>query len=33
MFGVTPRFNTPGHPEAAEIVGKWNQTFKKIIVS
>src|SRR6218665_3948295 len=31
VFGVTPRFNTPGHPESSEIVEKWNQTFKKMI--
>src|SRR6218665_1738927 len=31
MFGVTPRFNTPGHPESSGIVEKWNQTFKKMI--
>src|SRR6218665_727459 len=31
MFGVTPRFNTPGHPESSRIVEKWNQTFKKMI--
>src|SRR6218665_2610531 len=23
MFGVTPRFNTPGHPESSGIVEKW----------
>src|SRR6218665_817932 len=31
MFGISPRFNTPGHPESSGIVGKWNQTFKKMI--
>src|SRR6218665_2463977 len=31
MFGVTPRFNIPGHPESSGIVERWNQTFKKII--
>src|SRR6218665_868137 len=31
MFGITPRFNTPGHPESSRIVEKWNQTFKKMI--
>src|SRR6218665_158738 len=31
MFEVTPRFNTPGHPESSGIVEKWNQTFKKMI--
>src|SRR6218665_2967174 len=31
MFGVTPRLNTPGHPESSGIVEKWNQTFKKMI--
>jgi len=31
MFGVTPRFNTPGHPESSGIVERWNQTFKKMI--
>jgi len=30
MFGVTPRFNTPGHPDSSGIVKRWNQTFKKI---
>src|SRR6218665_2162632 len=31
MFGVMPRFNTPGHPESSGIVERWNQTFKKMI--
>src|SRR6218665_3789419 len=31
MFGVTPRFNTPRHPESSGIVERWNQTFKKMI--
>src|SRR6218665_3383309 len=31
IFGVTPRFNTPGHPESSGIVEKWNQTCKKMI--
>src|SRR6218665_1311019 len=31
MFGVTPRFNTPGHPESSGIVERCNQTFKKMI--
>ena len=31
MFGVTPRFNTPGHSESSGIVEKWNQTFKRMI--
>ena len=31
MFGITPRFNTPGHPELSGIVERWNQTFKKMI--
>src|SRR6218665_3225601 len=31
MFGVTPRFNTPGHPESSVVVERWNQTFKKMI--
>ena len=32
-FGVTPRFNTPGHPESSGIVERWNQnqTFKNMI--
>src|SRR6218665_757134 len=31
MFGVTPRFNTPGHPESCLIVERWNQPFRKTI--
>ena len=31
LMGCSPRFDTPGHPEAAGIVERWNQTFKKMI--
>ena len=29
MFRVTPRFNTPGHPESSGIVERWNQRLRK----
>src|SRR5688572_23959433 len=31
LMGCSPRFDTPGHPEAAGLVERWNQTFKKMI--
>ena len=31
MFGISPRFNTPGHPESSGIEERWNQIFKKMI--
>ena len=30
VFGIAPRFNTPGHLEAAEIVERRTQTFEMI---
>jgi len=30
-LGCTPRFNTPGHPEASGMVERFNQTCKKML--
>jgi hypothetical protein len=30
-MGCSPRFNTPGHPEASGVVERWNQTFKRML--
>jgi hypothetical protein len=30
-MGCTPRFNTPGHPEARGMVECWNSTFKNML--
>ena len=31
LMGSSPRFNSPGHPEASGVCERWNQTFKKMI--
>ena len=31
LMGSSPRFNTPGHPEASGVCERWNQTFKRMI--
>ena len=30
-IGVSPRFNTPYHPEASGVVERWNATFKNML--
>jgi len=31
MFGETPRFNTTGRPETADMIERWTRTFRKMI--